>query len=570
MSTTITESISSSASSEIELAPVLGEQFQLSWQAALLVGWFALLFLLSSHTPLAVDGDTWSHTNAGQWMFRNRSLSSEIARVPLATGMPRLHTTWLFDAFSGFVASQFGVRGMCAATSIISSAAIWLWSWQFLRASRSNSLTLISTIVLGVVGSALFSVFNSRIFDGLLLGLLFALVWPRARTQKRTQKQVQESSQKPQDSGEDIRSVHFLRCFALFAVWANVSTTFVIGLVALLAIAIGKCISEFNSRGLRGLIADKARSWVWLLQLSVIATLLTPHGLRLWTYLLTKELNSVLAGVAAGRGLYAPSMQGVVTLMLVGFVASKLARRQTDEESWFAVETALLIAFGFCLLIDVSHFYCFAATCLLLLASLAPPRNAIRSHEPTENQPLRFAGTLFALLFVWCGFALSPLSVPFLGGQLRSAEGLHGDGAPWSVVNHLQKKSDASSGRGYESLLSVPPAGLVSSTTHPFVFAPAYWADWIMFTGPQEFEFFANRDFDVLPRRVQADYQRVFRGENGWDRILDRYAVTTLVLDRGAQARLSASAKRNASWELVVETPSVLTFERKSLEGSGS
>jgi len=540
MSTTITKPIGAPKSGEIELAPVLGAQFQLSWPAALLVGWFALLFLLSSHTPLAVDANTWGQANSGQRIFHNGSLSNEIAHVPLAKGMAKLPTSWLFDAFSACIGSWFGVRGMCVATTIISSLAIWLWSWQFFRTSRNTLLTLISAVVLGVVGSSFFSAFHSRVFDGLLFGLLFVVVWPVAITQA---------------GDEELGAKHFLSCFALFVVWANISTTFVVGVVALLAIAIGKCISQFNAQGWRGLIAVKVSRWVWLLQLSVMATLLTPHGLGLWTHLLTNELDGVIKGITAGRGLYAPSMQGIVTLLLVGFVIWKLARQQTAAANTpagsrsFAVETVMLIAMGFCLLTDVSHFYGFVATCLLLLASLAPASNTGSTSEPTESQPFRFAGTLFALLFVWCGFALSPLSIPFLGGTLRPEERLHDRGAPWSILNHLHQQVESRA---------------------PFVFAPAYWSDWLMFSGPQELEYFANRDFELLPRRVQADYQRVFRGENGWDRILDRYAVTTLVLDREAQARLSASAKRNASWRLMVETPSILMFERKSFDRSGS
>ena len=159
----------------------------------------------------------------------------------------------------------------------------------------------------------------------------------------------------------------------------------------------------------------------------------------------------------------------------------------------------------------------------------------------STHQSHKFALSLICVLFVWIGFSLSPLSRPFLGGQGRSTEQLYDAETPLGVAAFLHKCD--------------PEA---------FVWAPAYWGDWINWTQGPGVEVFANSNSRLLPQQVKFDYGLVFRGEASFERTLDRYQVDLLVADKARQTDLiKKAASGQSAWKMVYEDRQAAIFARR-------
>jgi hypothetical protein len=161
--------------------------------------------------------------------------------------------------------------------------------------------------------------------------------------------------------------------------------------------------------------------------------------------------------------------------------------------------------------------------------------------DPERQQFLRLAAALICLLFVWCGFALSTVSQPLLGGTPRSNDNLFSSDTPHGITKYLREH---------------PPEGLV--------FAPQWWGDWISWDGPTGIQLFMTTNLHLTPRRVWRDYLTIGRGQAGWEQLLDKYNVQTLVVHNKLQTPLVRALRRSANWKKVYEDSLGMVLQRAS------
>jgi hypothetical protein len=174
------------------------------------------------------------------------------------------------------------------------------------------------------------------------------------------------------------------------------------------------------------------------------------------------------------------------------------------------------------------------------------PRPASVANAP--GSPIRSACLGMAcLLVLWIAFAMSPSSSPVLGGKPRPESRLYSRATPLELTHYLRQH---------------PPRGLV--------WAPQWWGDWLTWAGPQEIEVFMTTDLHLAPQRVWQDYLRIAQAQQGWDRLLDRYQVETLVVHKQLQSPLAAQARKAKGWRVAYEDSlgMVLTRAKQSAADS--
>lgn len=95
------------------------------------------------------------------------------------------------------------------------------------------------------------------------------------------------------------------------------------------------------------------------------------------------------------------------------------------------------------------------------------------------------------------------------------------------------------------------------------VWAPSYWADWLIYDGGAGIQLYTDSHIHQLPGMVQRDYSQIFLGGNDWQRITDRYAIHTLVIDKRQQPRMASEVMRSGGkWRLAFENKEALVLHR--------
>jgi hypothetical protein len=99
-----------------------------------------------------------------------------------------------------------------------------------------------------------------------------------------------------------------------------------------------------------------------------------------------------------------------------------------------------------------------------------------------------------------------------------------------------------------------PPQGQVFNTYE--------WGDYLLWAGPPDLRVFVASHAHLVPRGVWTDYMRVSETFTGWEAALDRYDVTTVIVDRRGRAVLVTLLRRDADWDVVYEDPIAVIFSR--------
>lgn len=522
-----TQDITTTETTAHTLAPVLSARYALRWQHCVMVGLFVVMFLYVNYLPL-FHAVTWRHACIGATILAQGSLPIAEPALPLAAGMRWFPASWLGDVVLA------GVHRAGGAEAISNFGALTVLAMLLIFGRIAYLLTDRKRFVLLAV-AALFAAHWSRLavprpelFGAVcLLGLLWIL------------------------AGQPARSTWFTLP-ALLLVWANLDASVVLGVAVLACWVVGKFweVAAVDHRAsLRRAISDpQIRRTLALVQLSVLMTLVQPQGLDLWadwTCGLDGVVGNSLGGLHA-LSLFSGTGAACAAVWLLTGVALRFSRRRIlASEVLFVLLASVLVAMNHEWLIWFVPLALFAL--LPHLADVAD-RFGWLGEKPAplefeEGQPVpvfTFAFSLLALLLVWMGFALSPISSPLLGGKPRALARLHSGQTPLAVAHFLKQH---------------PADGLV--------WAPEYWGDWLAWSAGNV-DVVANSNLTHLPPRVRAEFLWVYGAEGNWSRTLDRYGADVLVLDKQRQEKLLESALgQPVEWTVAFEDSQAVVLRRK-------
>lgn len=506
---------------QYELESLLSDRFVLTWRHLSVVGLVCVLFVLLSFTPLT-SHTTWLFAARGEAILSEGHLPTVDVTQTLSQGMSYRETSWLSSVFWAVIARQ-SLEAITWATTLLATIAVVLLSINLWQSTRNSLLT-----GLGILWFALF------IWSYLGLGSQLQLVLPLWIGLIVLSLRGSNNTSLLQ-SGATI---------ALVVLWANLDASVLVGIALLAVVWLGNAATTLLQSNLqwKSLFQDRNfRISAVTLELCVLATLLTPLGIGLWT-------DVFQSWSLPGGSLDVTSIAGLcwlVAIVLLGIILRK-------HQGILPIAEVLAVSvFGFLALAFASQVVWFAPLAVLTLIPQAQAALGISSDplpvptsagEESEAKPpmLRFAYTLGAMLLCWIAFAISPLSQAVLGGQPRSIGQLFDDSTPVAATRFLREN---------------PADGMV--------FAPAAWGDLLQSRQGGQVDVYATTSMTYLPQQAKYDYNKLNRGEATWSKIADRYAIGTFVIDKKNQSTLLETVRENHDhWQIAYEDNLSLILRR--------
>lgn len=485
------------------------------------VGLVCLLFVLLSFTPLA-SHTTWLLAQRGEAILTEGHLPTSDVTQSLAQGISYRETSWLSSVFWAVIARQ-SLEAVSWATTLLATVSLVLLSVSLWQATRNSLLT-----GLGILWFALFT------WSALGLGSSLLLVLPLwigliLLTLKNS------------SDGTLVRSGVTV---AIVALWANLDASVFAGIGFLAVAWVGnsaKTLAENNFQW-KKLLHDRSFQMAAVtLELSLLATLLTPLGIGLWTDLFQSwSLRQAPLDVTSTAGLC-----WMTAVVLLGVFLRK------HQGALPLAEVLTIAIFGLLALTMASYVVWFAPLAALVLiprvqsalgihADPAPAQAEVSEDAEAKPPALRFAYSLGAVLLCWIAFAISPLSQAVLGGQPRTIGQLFDNATPVAATRYLREN---------------PVDGIV--------FAPATWGDLLQSRQGGQADVFATTSMSNLPQQAKYDYNKLNRGEAIWQGITERYAINALVIDKKNQPALLETVRSgHENWQVAYEDDLSLILRR--------
>ena len=527
----MSQTTSPSRSEAPSLVPVLGERVAIGPLQFALALWFGLFFLYFNYIPI-FHSDIWGHVAYGQWILEHRSLPAEDPFVRLAEGVPITDTAWLGQVIFAAAQQAAGPESISHIFAVTVLAAYLVLARVFYLQTGRVGVATFGAILVWLVAWSRHAIVRPEIFGSLCFAALFWLV---VRTDekraRRTAEQVTAATRRPW--------VLWIGVPLLFAAWANLHGSFVVGYIVLGSYLLGRSLEvAWTTGSLFAVLADREfRRWLIAGELAVAGTLLNPYGIDLILHTFLFPGNPNLDDVLEWFPLEMVSYEGIEIgvswiLMLVLLRHSRARMRPAD------VVLLALMTLSTCIHVRMVTWYA-AALIVVLVPHLADV--ALQMRESRWGRRLSRLGgswtarsyryTLFAGLAAWCCFAFSPISAGVLGGSPRALDRVYGRDTPRDVTEYLRAH---------------PPVGQIAN--------PQWWGDWLAWDGPPGLEVFMTTNaVHAAPRRVWRDYLVLARGDEGFERRLDRYRVNTIVVHKELQQRLTTRVRRLSGWKIVYE-----------------
>ncbi|MCA9267672.1 MAG: hypothetical protein KDA41_04350, partial [Planctomycetales bacterium] len=407
------------------------------------------------------------------------------------------------------------------------------------------------SVLLIFIGWSRFTTIRPENFAGLFFSLLVLLITPAWL-------RMAGRSRDDAAAGKRIFGLSvWLGVPLLMTLWANTHGSFPVGIAVLGCCWLGRVVDvAWRARSGQAVLADAAAwRWLWLTELAVAATLVNPYGIDLWIYTIQFAGNVNMRTILEWQPLSVDGVGGVpfavsVVLLLVVWRQSRRAIHPA--------EVLLLALFATAALGGIRMLGWYAPVFAVvvaphvaeIIARLWPRREQDEESLAATNEQgeyvlppgQSFRLSLVALLLIWIVFALSPISQPLLHKTPRTAKQLYWPDTPLQVTEYL--KEAYADGR--------LPGGQT--------FHPQWWGDWLTYAGPEGFQPFVTTNIHLAPRTVWRDYLRVINVQSGWEGTLDRYRVTTVVVDKEKETTMLSALNRSEQWRRVYEDDMAAVF----------
>lgn len=532
----------------VPLTPLISSRHALSARHVVLCAWFGFLFLFLNYLPLW-HTDLWSHVAYGQWILEHGRLPAEDPFMPLAAGMQVVDSAWLSQVLFAWIEGWGGAAWLSNVFALVVLATYLILARVFYLQSHRVSVALLGSFVALAVGWSRLSTIRPEIFGTLCFALL---CWLLIRCR------ADEDHEAP--ATDRIAGIWplWLAVPALFILWANLHGSFFCGLALLGAFTLGRALEVgWQSRSLRAVLLDRpARRLLLLSELALLATLINPYGLDLLIYSLVFVGNANLRDVLEWTPLVILGVGGrefALSLVLL-LVVWRHSRRTIRPR-----EVILLAIFATAAVTQIRMLSWYAPIFALVVVPhlgdivqrLWPFREDHKISPATSQPAPGVASTawrysLCCVLILWISFALSGLSQPILGGAPREPERLYGRYTPRGVTEFLREN---------------PPQGQIWN--------PQWWGDWLAWDGPPGLQPFVTTMLHLTPREVWRGYMQIHNAQGGWGELLNRYRVTTIVVDKERQPLLAPALRQSDGWILRYEDDLALVFERAPRGGRG-
>jgi hypothetical protein len=473
-----------------------------------------LAFVFLSYRPLW-HTDLWGHLAYGRILWETRAIPETEPLMPLAEGVPFVNTAWLSQLVGFGAYSAFGVPGIQFLYAASITLCLALLAWRFQRRTGNAWIALAGCAAFAWVNWQQLIVVRPQL-AGLvcfvaLLVLLTSRRWHRA---------------------------NWVVIPVLFALWANLHGSFLIGLALLGCFCVGRaCDVLRRTDKFSAILFDPSvRRYFLLTQFAAVAVLLNPYGLGLYAEVFAISGHPNLQNVIEWEPLTLRIKLGLgaAAAALALVLVYRLSPRRVS-----VTEVLLLAGLGAGALWTSRLLVWWApvaAYCLVLHGGAVwrryrrKSRRGERDAEETGQVRRSSVWTVVSIGLVWICFGYTPFGFTLLHGPQEEFQASLSEATPVRAVEYLRDN---------------PPPGLVFNTFE--------WGDYLVWAGPPGIEVFVTSHAHLVPEDVWRDYMRTVRVHAGWDEVLDRYGVSAVVVDKALRRPLVQGLRRSDAWYVAYE-----------------
>ena len=499
------------------------EAFKATSALTLIVGALGALFVLLNYFPIW-HTDIWGHLSYGRLILETGKMPSTEPLMPLAMGVPMIDTAWLSQILGYLTFQQFGTAGI-----------------QFLYASA----------ILFVAGSIAISLYARTKQPWVALLAVFFFYWCDYQ---------QLLIVRPQLAGMVCFAAVFMLATAftwrkwfmvaipvVFALWANLHGSFIVGLAMLGALTVGRAIDVLRrTRSFKMMLSEsRTRQLLFVTELSAAAVLLNPYGIGIYPAVFEISGNPNLQNLIEWDPLTLRMKQGqaaaALFLALVGLYRFSPRRVSAGEVLLLgglglgALWTSRLIVWW----APVAAYY-------FGLHGAAVWRMWMQARPAEPKRGGLY--TVSILGMAWIFFAYTPLVGRVLHGATDTPEK-----EAAQLERSLSRKTPI---EAVAYLNENPPQGLVFNSYE--------WGDYLMWAGPKDMKLFVASHVHLVPEEVWQHYLEISQVASTWSSKLDRYGVNTIVINpqlhKGLATRLDDETE---TWEKAFESNKTVIFERR-------
>lgn len=476
-----------------------------------------VIFWVLSFQPL-YHTDLWGHLAYGKLIWETGTLPATEPFMPLAQGVSVVDTAWLSQIIGYAAQLRWGLPAIQFLHAATATACFALLAWGFYRKTNSVIATLLGLAVFGTLIWYQFAVVRPQLAGLLCFVALFPLLawrpWSRA---------------------------NWVLVPVLFALWANLHGSFLVGLLVLGCFTLGRAIDVWRRTGLFAATWRDARvrRLFLLTELAAAAVLINPYGLRLYLEVFTFSGNPNLADMIEWQPLSIRSSHGLMAALVATALVFvyRLSPRRIS-----AAEVLLLIGFGAATLWTTRMLIWWAplATMHLVWHAHAVAQKLLPAWTAAVASPRSGRWTVISTTLVWVFFGFTPFGMSVMHGKIPDLKKSVSRETPLAAVEYLRKK---------------PPKGLIFNIME--------WGDYLQWAGPPGLQIFMSSQMHLAPPEIWRDYMAVLNGNASWEDTLDRYDVNTIVVDKPERRALIYRIREDDSWKRVFEDDRTVMFERK-------
>jgi hypothetical protein len=477
--------------------------------------------------------DLWGHLSYGRHIWQTEALPTTEPLMPLSEGISFVDTAWLSQLLGFGAFSLAGKAGLTFLNGLGVALAVGFLVQRIYSRTKSPMLAVTTFFLFMWISWQQLLVIRPQ-----LAGLVFFTATFSCLTRRRWS------------------PVMWAALPAMFALWANMHGSFMVGLGLLACFTMGRAIDVLRRTGkVKALFGDtRLRRFLLVSQLCAVATLLNPYGLAVYPEILTIGQNVNLQDIIEWHPLNLRMFQGqaaaAATLLL--FVVYRVSPRRASTG-----EVLALAVFGIAMLwssrlivwwapLAAYYFAIHAGAILSKWNSPHPQLAHEESEDADENTGRASLWTLVGCFVLFIGFELS-----HVGGALMDK----------AFKRDPSKRLEKIAVTSMTPVLATkylrenPPEGLIFNTYEQ--------GDYLLWAGPPGMKVFLNSHAHLVPEHVWADYMGITRMSSGWSAQLDRYGVNTVVLDFRVRENMIRRLSDDEDWRRVYSDAVAAVFKRK-------
>jgi hypothetical protein len=486
-----------------------------------------LIYMFNALLPQPPN-DFWWHMAVGRLIAQNGSVpTTNMWAYTLPADAPYYYQSWL-GSYLMYQLWQWGdVPLMLWARSVVVVVSYGLLGWYAARRADSARAAAFALLVGALLGMG-----NWFLRPQTLALLPFALTVVLCDAYRN----------------QGLHARWLLLLPPLLALWVNLHGSFVAGLVV-----IGLSVA---GEGLRLLVrrpqALPARRWALFAgagALAGTATLLNPRGAGVFPYLGTMLNNPTLQRHFLEWQPPTNDLGNITGFCFFAALLGTAALLARSPRRVGGTDVLLFVAFGWLAIDGIRYVMWFG---LLLVPLLAVHVAA----ATTQLVPQRFAPRRSPGLALATGSVVTAVVLLLL---------------PWfepvARLGGFAAAGTANSGR-YASLLSgtTPVAATEWLRQHPIqgrFFPDMSYSSYTIWALPQQ-QVFADLRVELFPAAIWRDYFDITTGDDGALALLERWAITHLMLHRSWQRDLIDTLARDPAWQQVYADRDTVIFARRS------